>query len=236
METYRVLWLSVCVPLGVIGAAVGLVISPAAVAVLFIVVRGRGQPADVLPCRRVLGARHGRSAAAPGRRRAGRWNRRRCLRRVRVPPGSGRPPARSRGPGRLAIRGARLRSLAQIGPHPVGRPAGRCGACLCLRQPRLHSSGRRRNCASSPMSSSVNGGEPATGHLARQQSSAVKLIAARRGAADVPRRARTTERERVRGLAGRRPPDGGDPLPYLTGDHIDAPAVDWDELTRGHGS
>ena len=37
METYRVLWLSVCVPLGVIGAAVALAISPAAVAFLFIV-------------------------------------------------------------------------------------------------------------------------------------------------------------------------------------------------------
>ncbi|MEP6814583.1 MAG: hypothetical protein ABI873_03405 [Marmoricola sp.] len=27
-----------------------------------------------------------------------------------------------------------------------------------------------------------------------------------------------------------------DPLPYLIGDRVDAPAVDWDELTRGSGS
>ena len=26
-----------------------------------------------------------------------------------------------------------------------------------------------------------------------------------------------------------------DPLPYLTRDHIDTPAVDWDELTRRQG-
>ena len=31
METYRVLWLSICVPLGVIGTAVALAVSPAAV-------------------------------------------------------------------------------------------------------------------------------------------------------------------------------------------------------------
>ena len=32
------------------------------------------------------------------------------------------------------------------------------------------------------------------------------------------------------------PQAAGDPLPYLTADHIDVQAVDWDELTRGHGS
>ena len=26
-----------------------------------------------------------------------------------------------------------------------------------------------------------------------------------------------------------------DPLPYLNGDRVDAPALDWDELTRGQG-
>jgi hypothetical protein len=31
------------------------------------------------------------------------------------------------------------------------------------------------------------------------------------------------------------PQIAGDPMPYLTADHIDAATVDWDELTRGTG-
>jgi hypothetical protein len=69
----------------------------------------------------------------------------------------------------------------------------------------------------------------------RQQSSAVKLIAA-----VAERRLYLDELERRNSggfaawlAAG--PEAAEDPLPYLTGDRVDAPAVDWDELTRGQG-
>ena len=71
METYRVLWLSVCVPLGVIGATVALAVSPAAVVVLVRRLRAVG---SLLTFCLVSGTGSvaGRSAAALGGRGAGR--------------------------------------------------------------------------------------------------------------------------------------------------------------------
>jgi hypothetical protein len=70
----------------------------------------------------------------------------------------------------------------------------------------------------------------------RQQSSAVKLIAA---VAERQMYLDELERRNARGFAAwlaAGPQTAGDPLPYLTGDRVDPPAVDWDELTRGHGA
>ena len=212
METYRVLWLCVCVPLGVIGAAVALANSPAAVAFLFIVFGVVGSLLTLCLVDALLGARHGRSAAAPGWRRAGRRNQRRGLRRVRVPPGPGCPPARSRGPGRLAVRGEGAPVAGSDRSAPPRRPSWTLWrAPLPTPAPSPCSSGRRRSCATSPTSSSADAGEPATSHLQRQQSSAVKLIAAvaeRQMYLDELERRNS---ERVRGLAGRGPRGGGGP-------------------------
>ena len=129
METYRVLWLSLCVPLGAIGAAVGLVVSPAAVAFLFIVV---GAVGSLL--RSALSTRTGSAAQEVG---CGSWRAARWSREPASVPSSGSRPSWVRvsscsqpGPGRLAYAVQRRRSLVQIGPHPLDRPAGRCGACL----------------------------------------------------------------------------------------------------------
>ena len=69
----------------------------------------------------------------------------------------------------------------------------------------------------------------------RQQSSAVKLIAA---VAERQMYLDELERRNASGFAAwlaAGPQAAEDPLPYLTGDRVDAPAVDWDELTRGQG-
>jgi hypothetical protein len=69
----------------------------------------------------------------------------------------------------------------------------------------------------------------------RQQSSAVKLIAA---VAERQMYLDELERRNSGGFAAwlaAGPQAAEDPLPYLNGDRVDAPAVDWDELTRGQG-
>jgi hypothetical protein len=69
----------------------------------------------------------------------------------------------------------------------------------------------------------------------RQQSSAVKLIAA---VAERQMYLDELERRNSSGFAAwlaAGPQAAEDPLPYLNGDRVDSPAVDWDELTRGQG-
>ena len=137
MEIYRVLWLSVCVPLGAIGAAVGLVVSPAAVVFLFIVFGAVGSLLTFC----LVDAYWERGTGGRLRLLAGGA----LVAGTSV--GAFVGYASLLGPGvlllaavvlaRLAVRGEGRRSLAQIGPHTVDRPAGRRGACLCLRQPRV---------------------------------------------------------------------------------------------------
>jgi hypothetical protein len=69
----------------------------------------------------------------------------------------------------------------------------------------------------------------------RQQSSAVKLIVA---VAERQMYLDELERRNSVGFAAwlaAGPDAAEDPLPHLNGDRVDAPAVDWDELTRGQG-
>ena len=162
MKTYRVLWLSVCVPMGVIGAAVAVVLSPVAMVFLFLVFGAVGSLLTFCLCRRVLGARRCRSATALGWRLAGR----------RIGVGAFVGYASLLGPGVLLLAAAVLAGS----PYAV-KASGRW-----LRSVRTPSTAQldalarvfayaspesaqfqHRNCATSPMSSSANGGEPATG-------------------------------------------------------------------------
>jgi hypothetical protein len=198
--------------------------------------RGGGQPVDALPCQRVLvPQKHSRSAAALGWRPVGRRDRRRCLRfgyASLLGPGvlllaaavfAGSPYA-VKAPGRW-FRSVRTSSAAQL--DAVAR-------AFAYASPESTGSGCRRTCTSSPMSSYANGGEPVTSHLrdSRQRS---KLIA---GVAERPMYLDELARRNPSGFGAwlaSGPQIAGDPMPYLTADHIDAATVDWDELTRGTG-
>ena len=209
MKTYRVLWLSVCVPLGVIGAAVGLVISPAAVAFLFIVVgvvgslltfclvdayweRGTGGRLRLLAGGALVagtgvGAFVGYAALlGPGV----------LLLAAAVLAGS---PYAVHAAGRW-FRSVRTPSTAQLDALARAFAYANPDSTQFRPPPELRELTDEQLCRrwrasyrSSP-ATTVVGGEADRGG---------------RGAADVPRRARTTERDGVRGLAGRGPPDGG---------------------------
>ena len=136
--------------------------------------------------------------------------------------GSGCPPARSRGPGRLAVRRERLRSLVQIGPHPLGRPAGRVARAFAYASPdyvQFRPSPELRELTDEQLCRRWRASYKSS---QRQQSSAVKLIAA---VAERQMYLDELERRNARGFAAwlaAGPQTAGDPLPYLTGDRVDA--------------
>ena len=233
METYRVVWLTACVTLGAMGAAAGLVRSPAAVAFLFIAfgVVGSLLTFCVVHAYWERGTRGRLRLLAGGALVAGTSVSAFVGYASLVGPGAlllaaavlAGSPYCVRASGRW-LRSVRTPSTAQLDavarafayPNPeFMRPSPELRELtdeqLCKRWRASYRSSRR------------------------QQSSAVKLIEA------------VAERQMYLDELERRNPSGfaawlasglptSDPLPYLTGDHIDGPAVDWDELTRGHGS
>jgi hypothetical protein len=236
METYRVLWLSVCVPLGVIGAAVGLVISPGTVASLFIAFavvgsimtlflveayweRGTGGRLRLLAGGALVA---GTSVGAfvgyafllgPGA----------LLLAAAVLAGS---PSAVRAGSRW-VRSVRTPSAAQLDALARAFDYANPESSRFRPPPELRELTDEQLCRrwrasykSSP----------------RQQSSTVKFIA---GVAERQMYLDELERRNSIGFAAwlaAGPQAAEDPLPYLTADHIDATTVDWDELTRGHGA
>jgi hypothetical protein len=234
MGTYRTLWLSICAPLGVIGTAVALVNSTAAMVFLLIVVgtvgslltlclvdaywesgtggRLRLLGAGALVAGISVGALVGyASLLGPGV----------MLLAVAVLAGS--PYAvkatgrwlRSIGTPSTAQLDAVARAFSYASPEfaPFRAPGLRdlTDEQLCKRWRNSHRASQR------------------------QQASAVKLIAA---VAERQMYLDELERRNSGGFAAwlaAGPEAADDPLPYLTGDHIDVPPVDWDELTRGQG-
>ena len=234
MKTYRALWLIVCIPLGVIGAAVGVIVSPAAVASLFIVVGFVG----ALPTFCLVDAYWKR----------GRVGRLRLLAGGALVAGTGVGAfvgyASLLGPGVLL-----LATLVLAGSPYAAQACGRW--FRSLRTPstaQLDAVAQALAYASPEFVQFLAPGlrdltdqqlckRWRTSYQAsqRQQSSAVKLVA------DVAERQMfldELERRNSVGFAAwlaAGPEAAEDPLPYLNGNRVGAPAVDWDELTRGQG-
>jgi hypothetical protein len=233
MTAYRTLWLCICVLFGVIGAAIAVATSPAAVAFSFVVF---GVVGSLLTMFFVSGFW--------GRATGGRL---RLLAGGALVAGTGVGAfigyASLLGPGVLLLAAAVLASS----PYAVETSR------RWLRSVRTPSAAQldavaRAFAYASPEAARLRA--PELGDLTDEQlckrwrssyrtsqrrSSAAKLIAA-----VAERRMYLDELERRNGsgfaawlAAG--PQAAEDPLPYLTGDHVDVPAVDWDELTRGQG-
>jgi MFS family permease len=232
MEIYRVLWLSVCVPLGAIGAAVGLVVSPAAVVFLRI---AAGAVGSVTLC--LFDAYWGRSTTGRLRLLAG----------GALVGGTGGGAfvgiASLLGPGVLLLaavvlagspyavkvsgrwlRSLRTPSTAQL--DAVARAFAYASPEYAQFRAPVRDLTDEQRCKRWRASYRAS---------QRQQSSAVKLIA---GVAERQMYLEELERRNSSGFAAwlaAGAEAAEDPLPYLNGDRVDAPAVDWDELTRGQG-
>ncbi|MBF4766273.1 hypothetical protein ISU10_00660 [Nocardioides agariphilus] len=232
MEIYRVLWLSVCVPLGAIGAAVGLVVSPAAVVFLFIVV---GAVGSVTFC--LFDAYWERSTAGRLRLLAG----------GALVAGTGVGAfvgyASLLGPGVLL-----LAAVVLAGSPYAVKAAGRWFRSFRTPSTAQLDAVARAFAYASPEYAQFRAPvrdltdeqlckrwRASYRASQRQQSSAVKLIA---GVAERQMYLEELERRNSSGFAAwlaAGAEAAEDPLPYLNGDRVDAPAVDWDELTRGQG-
>jgi hypothetical protein len=234
METRRVLWLSVCVPLGAIGAAVALVVSPAAVAFLFVVSAMVGGLVTMFLVdeywERGMGGRLWLSAV--GGLVAG------------TSVGAFVGYASLLGPGVLLL------AAAVLGGSPYAvKAAGRWLRSVGSPSTAQLDAVTRAFAYASP--ESLQFGRPGLRDLTdeqlckrwrasyrasqRQQSSAAKLIAA---VAERQMYLDELERRNSSGFAvwlAAGPLAAEDPLPFLNGDRADAPVVDWDELTRGQG-
>jgi hypothetical protein len=234
METYRVVWLSVCVPLGAIGAALALLQSPAAVVFLFILAGVVGSllsmflvgdywEASGMGRLRLLagGALVAGTSVAAFIGYASLLGPGVLLLAAAVLAGS---PYAVKAAGRW-FRSFRTPSTAQL--DAVARAFAYASPEFAhSRAPELRDLTDEQLCKRWRASYRAS---------QRQQSSAVKLIAA-----VAERQMYLDELERRNGggfaawlAAG--PVAAEDPLPYLNGDRVDAPAVDWDELTRGQG-
>lgn len=233
MKTYRILWLSICVPVGVIGAAVGVVVSPAAVAFLF-VVSG------------VLGSLLTLCLAEAFWRRGARGRLRLLAGSALVAGFSGGAfvaYASLLGPGGLLLAVGVLASS----PYAVTTSSS------WMRSVRAPSASQldavvRALAYASPESAQFQPPPEraltdeqlckrwrASYRATRRRSSVARLSA---DAAERQVYLDELEHRNARGFAAwlaSGPEAAEDPLPYLTGDHIHVPVVDWDELTRGHG-
>lgn len=234
MEIYRVLWLSVCVPLGAIGAAVALVVSPAAVAFLFVVSAAIGSLLTM--------------CLVSGYWELGTGGRLRLLAGGALVAGTGVGAfvgfASLIGPGVLL-----LAAVVLAGSPYAVKAAGRWFRSLRTPSTAQLDAVARAFAYASPESTQFRAPElrdltdeqlckrwrASYRASHRQQSSAVKLIAA---VAERQMYLEELERRNSSGFAAwlaAGPQAAEDPLPYLNGDRVDAPAVDWDELTRGQG-
>jgi hypothetical protein len=233
MEIYRVLWLSVCVPLGAIGAAVGLVVSPAAVVFLFVVSGAIGSLLTMCLVTEYW--------------ELGTGGRLRNLAGGALVGGTGGGAfvgiASLLGPGVLL-----LAAVVLAGSPYAVKVSGRW--LRSLRTPstaQLDAVARAFAYASPEYAQFRAPVRDLTDEQLckrwrasyrasqRQQSSAVKLIA---GVAERQMYLEELERRNSSGFAAwlaAGAEAAEDPLPYLNGDRVDAPAVDWDELTRGQG-
>ncbi len=234
MKTYRLLWLSLSVPMAVIGATVGFVVSPAGATCLLIVVGVVGSLLMLCLSDSFWEER------APGRLR--------LLVRGAPVAGAGAGAfvgyASLFGPGVLLIgaaalltspyavrivgrwlRSARTPSAAQL--DAVARAFAYASPEAALyRAPGLHDLSDEQLCRRWRASFRAS---------QRQQSSPVKLIAA---VAERQMFLEELERRNSSGFAAWLAAGPGavdDPLPYLSGHWVEAPAVDWDELTRDQG-
>jgi hypothetical protein len=234
MAIHRVLWLGVCVPVGALGTAVGLVVSPAGVTFLMLVCGTLGGLLTMCLVTRFwelgTGGRLrllavGALIAATGVGAVVGW-------------------ASLLGPGVLLL----ATVLVATSPHAVTA----CGRWLrSVHTPttaQLDAMARAFAYASpelaqfrAPDLRDLTDEQLCKRWRAsyrasqRQQSSAVKLIAA---VAERQLYLDELERRNRSGFAlwlAAGPRAVEDPLPYLTGDRIDAPTLDWDELTRGQG-
>jgi hypothetical protein len=230
MEPYRVVWLSVCVLMGVIGAAVAVVLSPVAMAFLFLVFGAVGS----LLAFCLVDAYWECGTVGRLRLLAGGWL------AAGIGVGAFVGLASLLGPGVLllaaavsagspsAVKASRrwfrsVRTPSTAHPDAVARAfayaspeSGRIPA------PQL------RDLTDQPLRKRWR---PSYRTAQPPPSSAVKPIAA-----DATRQRYLDELERrnssrFRGLDGRGPDTAADPLPFLVGDRV----VDWDELTRKQG-
>ena len=234
MKTYRMLWLSLCVPLGAIGAAVGVIVSPAAVVFSCILVGSLGAlltfcfvdaywergPTGRLALL-VVGAMVAGTGVAAFVGYASLLGPGVLLLATVVLAGS---PYALKACGRW-FRSVRTPSPAQL--DAVARAfAYASPEFVQFRAPGLRDLTDEQLCKRWRTSYRAS---------QRQQSSTVKLIAA---VAERQMFLDELERRNSVGFAAwlaAGPEAAEDPLPYLTGDPVDAPVVDWDELTRGQG-
>jgi hypothetical protein len=227
MKTYRVVWLSVCVLIGVIGAAVAAVLSPVAMVFLFLVFGAVGS----LLAFGLVDAYVERGTASVLRLLAGGWL------AAGIGVGAFVGYASLLGPGVLLLAAAVL----------AGSPSAVKASGRWFRSVRAPSTAQLDSLArafayANPESTQIPAPElrdltdqplrerwrPSYRTSQRPPSSAVKPIAA------VPTRQMYLDElerrngSRFRGLDGRGSDTAADPLPFLVGDRV----VDWDELTR----
>jgi hypothetical protein len=232
MNAYRILWLSICVPLGLIGAAFAFAATPTAVVTTFVVFgvlgslltmclvrafweRGAGGRLRLLAGGALVGgisvgAFFGyASLLGPGV----------LLLAVAVLAGS--PYAVTTF--RRWLRSVRTPTAAQLDAVARAFAYANPESAQFQPPPELHDLTDEQLCKR----------WRASYRASRRRSSAVKLIAA---VAERQMYLDELEHRNASGFAAwlaAGPETAENPLPYLTSDHIDAPAVDWDALTRG---
>ena len=234
METYRILWLSICVPLGVIGTMVALADSPGAVLLVFVAFGAVGSLLTML------------LASVFWERGTG--GRARLMAGGALLAGTGVSAL----VGYASLLGGGVLLLAAVvlasSPHAVRSSARWLRSVHTPTTAQLDAVARAFAYANPEF---AQGRAPQLRELSdeqlcrrwrasyrasqRQQSSAVKLIAA---VAERQMYLDELERRNTSGFAlwlASGPRAMEDPLPYLTGDRVDAPTLDWDELTRGQG-
>jgi len=233
METYRILWLRVCAPLGAIGAAVGIVNSPRALASMFILFgaggslltlclvddyweRGTGGRLRLLAVGALI-AGTSVSASFGYAFLVGLW----------VLPLAAAVLATS--PSAVKAYGRCFRSVHNPTTtkfDALARAYANPESTRFRAPPELRGLTDEQLCKRWRASYKACPRQPSAFQLTR-------TVEERHAYLD------EFERRNASGFAAwlaSDPQSAGDPLPYLTADHIDAPAFDWDQLTRGHGS
>jgi hypothetical protein len=234
MGTYRILWLSICVPLGVIGTLVALADSPGAVLLVFVAFGAVGCLLTML----LVGVFWERGTGGRARLTAGGA----LLAGTGISALIGYASLLGGGVLLLAavvlassphavrfsarwLRSVRTPSTAQL--DAVARAFAYASPEFAqFRAPELRDLTDEQLCKRWRISYRA---------AQRQQSSAVKLIAA---VAERQMYLDELERRNSSGFAtwlAAGPEAAEDPLTYLNGHAVEAPALDWDELTRGQG-